>query len=82
MARKPKETPHLRLRVDPIRLAKLEKQAQKNGRTLTGEILHRLDESFQRDDLKAFADRLSQDVTMTITEVIKQGTSGAKGNEQ
>ena len=49
MARKPKDTSHLRVRIDPIRLAKLESQAEKNGRTLTGEIVHRLDESFKSE---------------------------------
>lgn len=46
---KVEDTSHLRLRIDPIRLAKLQKNAEKNGRTLTGEIIHRLDESFRRE---------------------------------
>jgi hypothetical protein len=46
MAKKARETTHLRVRLDPIRLAKLEKAAEKNGLTLTGEIVRRLDESF------------------------------------
>jgi hypothetical protein len=46
MAKKARETTHLRVRLDPIRLAKLEKSAEKNGLTLTGEIVRRLDESF------------------------------------
>lgn len=49
MARKPKDTSHLRLRIDPIRLAKLEKAAERNGRTLTGEITYRLDQSFKSE---------------------------------
>jgi hypothetical protein len=43
MAKKARDTTHLRVRLDPIRLVKLERAAERNGRTLTGEILHRLD---------------------------------------
>src|SRR5215212_1358010 len=46
MARKTKDTPHLRLRVEPGLLARLEKSAAKAERTLTGEIVHRLAQSF------------------------------------
>jgi hypothetical protein len=62
-----KETPHLRLRVDPSLLAKLEKAAEKNGRTLTGEINNRLSESFQKDDLFALAERISERLSNTVT---------------
>jgi hypothetical protein len=59
-----KDTTHLRLRIDPARLAKLEKAAEKSGRTLTGEITHRLDESFKKEDmiatLEAFADQVAE----------------------
>jgi hypothetical protein len=51
MARTRKEaTPHLRVRIEPRLLARLEKAREKRGRTLTGEIVHRLEESFQRED--------------------------------
>jgi hypothetical protein len=70
---KAKDISHLRLRIDPARLARLEKYAEKNGRTLTGEIIHRLDESFKKDDFMAFVDRLSDQVTVKVTEVLKQG---------
>ncbi len=50
MARKPeRETPHLRVRIEPKLLAKLEKSREKNGHTLTGEIVARLELSFQRE---------------------------------
>ena len=42
--------PHLRVRIEPKLLAKLEKSREKNGRTLTGEIVARLEESFRTDD--------------------------------
>ncbi len=50
MARKAKVAPHLRLRVEPSLLTRLEKSAEKNARTLTGEIVHRLQQSFEADD--------------------------------
>ena len=51
MAKKPpKETPHLRVRIDPKLLAKLEKSRERNDRTLTGEIVARLEQSFQADE--------------------------------
>jgi hypothetical protein len=66
-----KETPHLRLRVDPSLLTRLEKAAEKNGRTLTGEINHRLGESFKRDDVLTVADVMSDKIILTLTDVIK-----------
>jgi hypothetical protein len=60
MARKAKETPHLRLRIEPSLLARLEKSAEKNGRTLTGEIVDRLDASFKRDDTQGYIDATAQ----------------------
>lgn len=71
MPRKQKDTAQLRLRIDPIRLAKLQKNADKNGRTLTGEITHRLDESFKRDDLTDVLERLSDQVTAKVVTAIK-----------
>jgi Arc-like DNA binding domain len=60
MARKAKDTPHLRLRIEPSLLGRLEKSAEKNGRTLTGEIVDRLDASFKRDDMQAYVDATAQ----------------------
>jgi len=51
MPRKPKQAPHLRIRVPPRLLARLQKAREKNGRTLTGEIVFRLDQSFQGQEL-------------------------------
>jgi hypothetical protein len=51
MAKKPlKEVPHLRVRIDPKLLAKLEKSREKNDHTLTGEIVVRLEQSFEQAD--------------------------------
>jgi Arc-like DNA binding domain len=46
MPRKPKEAPHLRVRIEPRLLERLERARAKSGRTLTGEIVSRLEETF------------------------------------
>jgi TraY domain len=53
MARKPKppKQTHIRVRLDNDLLARLEKERAANGRTLTGEIVYRLEDSFQQQDL-------------------------------
>ena len=48
----PKQTTHLRHRIETDLLQKLEKAAESSGRTLTGEINERLKESFKREDAK------------------------------
>jgi hypothetical protein len=50
MARKPKEAPHLRLRVEHGLLTQLKKDAEKNAHTLTGEIVQRLEKSYDQAD--------------------------------
>ena len=67
-----KDTSHLRVRIDPIRLAKLERFAEKNGRTLTGEIVHRLDESFKRNDLADVLVNLADQVTAKVVAALKK----------
>jgi hypothetical protein len=44
------ETPHLRVRIEPALLARLEEARANSGRTLTGEIVSRLEATFRRDD--------------------------------
>src|SRR5262249_36156268 len=49
--RKSKEaTPHLRIRIEPELLARLEKSRTTNSRTLTGEIVHRIEQTFRKSD--------------------------------
>jgi hypothetical protein len=50
MPRKPKDTPHLRVRIEPKLLARLEKAREKSGRTLTGEIVHRIEQTFRKEE--------------------------------
>jgi len=66
-----RNTSHLRVRIDPIRLAKLERHAERNGRTLTGEIIHRLDESFKRNDLADVLGNLADQVTAKVVAALK-----------
>jgi hypothetical protein len=40
------QAPHLRIRLEPELLAKVEKARRGTGRTVTGEIAHRLERSF------------------------------------
>jgi hypothetical protein len=62
--RKSRETPHLRIRLEPALLARLEKAREKTGRTLTGEIAKRLEQSFRRDDQQ---DLIAATVDQTLT---------------
>jgi hypothetical protein len=51
MARKRKgATPHLRIRIEPELLARLEKSRTANNRTMTGEIVHRIEQTFRKSD--------------------------------
>jgi hypothetical protein len=51
MAKKRKETtPHLRIRIEPELLARLEKSRAANSRTLTGEIVHRIEQTYRKED--------------------------------
>jgi hypothetical protein len=76
VARKAKDTPHLRLRIEPSLLARLEKSAEKNGRTLTGEIVDRLDASFKRDDMQAYVDATAQRI---VEKLLAAGGRGSQG---
>ena len=62
MARKSKDIPHLRLRVESSLLARLTKAAEKNERTLTGEIVDRLEASFKREDMQAYVDATGEKI--------------------
>jgi hypothetical protein len=57
-------TPHLRLRIEPQLLGRLEKAREKAGRTLTGEIVHRLELTFRRDDHIEHARQVGRDAAI------------------
>ena len=73
MARRPSDPVKLNLRFNEALRAHLEKQAVKNNRSMNEEIVRRLEESFHREEIKSFADKLARDVTVSVTEIIKQG---------
>jgi hypothetical protein len=63
--------PHLRLRIEPALLDALNQFAEANHRTLTGEIIRRLEESFRQDVLataRAEQIRLSLQVSILTNE--------------
>lgn len=45
-----RETSHIRVRIEPKLLGRLERSREKNGQTLTGEIVKRLERSFEKED--------------------------------
>jgi hypothetical protein len=67
-----KSTPHLRLRIEPRLLARLEKAKERSGRTLTGEIIERLEQSFRLRELflaqEAAMNKLSSELAMELTK--------------
>jgi hypothetical protein len=68
MARNLKEMPHLRVRIEPQLLARLERSRQKSGRTLTGEIVHRLEQSYRRQDVAEVISKTAQDTANAVAE--------------
>src|SRR5262245_41066059 len=73
MAQKPKKAPHLRVRLEPVLLARLEKSRAKIGRTLTGEIAHRLEQSFQREDQEELIRATVRHMIETADETLLSG---------
>ena len=69
---KSKEAPHLRVRLKPRLIARLEKAREKTRRTMTGEIEWRLDQSFQREDEQEWELRAKQLASATATMVVDQ----------
>jgi hypothetical protein len=67
---KPKETPHLRVRVEPQLLAQLEKSRAQTGRTLSGEIVWRLRESFQKDLMRDVAKEAAQEAAQEAARAV------------
>jgi hypothetical protein len=83
MARKPTDQVKLNLRFVEALRARLEKAATKNNRSLNEEIVRRLEDSFQGDDLAAAIEKLSQKMTIRIgNTVVKQGKWTREGDEK
>jgi hypothetical protein len=77
MARKPSEQVKLNLRFTEALRSRLEKHAARNNRSMNEEIIRRLEDSFTKEDLMAFAERVSEklstEVTVKLTEVFRHG---------
>ena len=54
---------HLRLRVSHDLYERLCKSAAKNGRTMTGEIIDRIEVSFKRDEIRFYVDELARRIS-------------------
>ncbi|MET4721805.1 hypothetical protein ABIF64_005978 [Bradyrhizobium japonicum] len=82
MSRKPMDPVKLNLRFTEALRARLEKQAERNNRSMNEEIVRRLEESFGKDDLMDALEKLSDRVTVKINDVIvKQGRARDKGDQ-
>jgi hypothetical protein len=77
MARKPSDQVKLNLRFTEALRLRLEKQAAKNNRSMNEEILHRLHESFAKDDMAAFVDKVTGRFTevLVAADLLKPGTA-------
>lgn len=63
---------HLRVRLDPERIARLEWAAKANGRTLTGEITSRLDASLETDQHEEVIRQVGREVCMQILTELRR----------
>ena len=72
------QVPHLRIRIEPRLLARLEKSRGKNGRTLTGEIVERLEESFRREDRRAEWEAIAKTAATTALQAERAGALAAQ----
>jgi hypothetical protein len=72
-----RERPHIRLRIEPRLLRRLEAERKKSGLTLTGEIIARLERSFEAVDLEklieatatATAEKYSKNFTVSASDL-------------
>jgi len=61
------DTTHIRLRLSDALMRRLEKAREKKRTTLTGEIISRLEQSFQREDQ---AELIKQVATAAVTATL------------
>jgi hypothetical protein len=66
------QPPHLRIRIEPKLLSRLERAREANGNTLTGEIVERLEGTFSTEDkmelFKQIQERRIEDVRQSIKD--------------
>jgi hypothetical protein len=65
-----KPTTHLRLRIEPKLLQRLTNAAEKNMRTLTGEIIERLEDSFRPQEQQQL---VTATVENTLSVLVDKG---------
>jgi Arc-like DNA binding domain len=75
VARKPTDTAHLNLRYPEALRRRLERAGKNNGRSLNSEIVHRLEQSFRREDFEPLQDVITEGMLKVIgavTDVVRQ----------
>jgi hypothetical protein len=79
MKRKKTDTVQLsKIRIREELRQKLVRAAEKNDRTLTGEIVERLEASFKREDIGVIIDATAQRTRLEVTEQLKALQSAAE----
>jgi hypothetical protein len=69
VARKPTDTAHLNLRYPEALRRRLERAGKNNGRSLNSEIVHRLEQSFRREDFEPVQDLITEGMLKVIGAV-------------
>lgn len=63
--------PHLRVRIPPSLLSRLERAREKSGRTLSGEIIHRIEQAFQTQEIETVVERAVR--TALVSDIGRMG---------
>jgi Arc-like DNA binding domain len=76
MSRKPSETVQLKLRFPERLRQRIESAAARDERSMNAEIVRRLEQSFQKEDLQANQARLAEAAATTAVEKLLVVTEG------
>ena len=84
MARRPSDTVQLKLRFPEKLRLRIESAGERSNRSMNAEIIHRLEQSFEKDDQAAKqAALIEATATSVVQKLIMVERSGAKkGNER
>ena len=74
MRRKPSETVQLKLRFPERLRVRIEAEAKKNDRSMNAEIVHRLEQSFQRDDSVALVKTVASEAAQAAAYLVRDMT--------
>jgi hypothetical protein len=87
VARKPTDTAHLNLRYPEALRRRLERAGKNNGRSLNSEIVHRLEQSFRREDFQKVQDAVNKGMTDVLgvalevaKHILPHVSKGGKGD--